>query len=176
MLIRILEFMNQNAGVADWLASIATLLATGSALYLGLRKSNSIHFEIQKGFYLSFWSPQKSINPFNKISGTVSLLNVYVTNGGITPKVFSEVGVIVKGNFRKQTVSSYKLVLVNSGETKLIDFGNNPSGSGHEITMDSIVANPFLTVHVLRFRVYLKDTGGKIYKSKYFRLSKTSQA
>ncbi|MGX7040998.1 hypothetical protein ACWN9M_04380 [Leuconostoc lactis] len=175
ILTEFLEFMNRNAGVADWLASIATLLATWSALYLGLRKSNFINFEIQKGIYLSFSKPRKSLNPFTKISGIVSLLNVYVTNGGITPKVFSEVGVIVKGNFKKQIVSSYKLDMVCSGENKLIDFGNNHSGSGHSIIMNSIALNPYLTIHTIRFRVYLKDTGGKVYKSKYFKLSKTSK-
>lgn len=155
--------------IADWVSGLATLMATVVALYLGLKKPDSISFGIDSGMVFSITSAEtNNKSHFRKVSITLSLLNVFIVNNDNIPKVITETGFLVKGNFRRQVFSTHKLDKINYREVKYVDFGRDKHGLGHIVTLQSHSFNPFISKKKIAFRVYVKDTGGKVYKSQYF--------
>ncbi|MEQ4550894.1 hypothetical protein ABNZ43_06570 [Weissella sp. GP1] len=175
-LVSILNWMDKNSTVADWLSSVATVIATFTALYLSVKKPQKIHFNLVKGsvfndnFNHSRVSIKNLTSKFRDKKVTLWLLNVAMLNADMFDVVVVESGIIVKGSFKKQILNEDDVFTVRSNSREFINFGNNPSGLGHIVSLSSYRLNPFITGRSVTFKVYVKDSVGKIYKSKYYHL------
>lgn len=174
--ISILNWMDKNSTVADWLSSIATVIATGTALYLSKKEPKKIHFNLVNGSVFrdnleySRVSIQNLKSKFRAKKVTLHLLNVAMLNADMFDVVVIESGIIVKGSFKKQILNKGKDFTVRANSREFIDFGHNSIGLGYNVSLSSYSLNPFITDTSVTFKVYVKDSVGKIYKSKYYHL------
>lgn len=175
--ISILNWMDKNSTVADWLSSIATVIATVTALYLSKKEPQKIHFNLVNGsvfkddFKYSRASVQNLKSKFRDKKVTLHWLNVAMLNADMFDVVVVESGIIVKGSFKKQVLNKDSVFTVRANSCEFINFGNmSGSGLGHLVSLSSYSLNPFITGRSVTFKVYVKDSVGRIYKSKYYHL------
>ncbi|MCU4664277.1 hypothetical protein N7X58_02045 [Leuconostoc mesenteroides] len=161
---------------SDLISAFATFLATAFALYLSVKKPKEVMFGFLTGSVFNHdehyrkWSITNITHTFRENTVTISLLNVNVVNIGLMRKPIFESGIIVKGDFRKNKFGNYVSNDLYPNTFNLIDFGNNPNGLGHIVSLKSYKLNPFISNRKISFRVYVKDSAGKIYKSETFKV------
>ena len=176
ILTGIVDFMNNNTGVADWVSSIATFIATTVALYISIKKPKVVKFSLETGnvFHqdteFKRFSLENLKHKFTDNAITLNYLNVNVLNIDLMNKVIFESGIIVKGDFRKEKFGNYLSKTLAPNNVQYVDFGNNRIGVGHIVTLKSYRFNPFISSRSVTFKVYLKDSSGKLYMSNYFKL------
>lgn len=172
-----LNWMDKNSTVADWLSSIATVTATVTALYLSKKEPQKIHFNLAKGtvfssdFEYGRLSIQNLKSKFRDKKVTLNFLNVAMLNADMFDIDVFESGIIVKGSFKKQILNKDSVFTVRANSREFINFGHmSGSGLGHLVSLSSYSLNPFITGRSVTFKVYVKDSVGRIYKSKYYHL------
>jgi len=173
-----LKFLGLAVGSwAEWVGALATFLATGLALYLSLKKPQLVKFSFETGDIFHWKEDYKRFSfdnlkhKFTDNQVTLNLLNINVLNVDLVHKVIFESGVIVRGDFRKQRFGYYLSKKLLPNQIQHVDFGNNRHGNGHIVTLRSYKLNPFITYRNVTFKVYVKDSSGKVYKSNYFKLN-----
>lgn len=171
------NWMDKNSTVADWISSIGTAIATVTALYLSKKEPKRIHFNLVNGSVFndnleySRISIQNLKNKFSDKKVTLHLLNVAMLNADMFDVVVVESGIIVKGSFKKQILNKDSVFTVRANSREFINFGHiSSSGLGHIVSLSSYSLNPFITGRSVTFKVYVKDSVGRIYKSKYYHL------
>lgn len=177
LVISIFNWMDKHSTIADWLSSIATAIATVTALYLSKKEPQKIHFNLAEGrvfnsdFDYSRVSIQNFKSKFRDKTVTLHWLNVAMLNADMFDVVVVESGIIVKGSFKKQILNKDSVFTVRANSREFINFGNmSGSGLGHLVSLSSYSLNPFITGRSVTFKVYVKDSVGRIYKSKYYHL------
>lgn len=167
----------------DWAnigSAVATFFASGVALFVAFKKPKKIVFEFLTGLtsnydeYYKRWSFDNLKHTMSENTVTIILLRVNVINVDITRTVINESGIIVKSGFKKQKFGNNIFKDLNQNVASAIDFGNSPTGNGHIIKLASYKINPFISNRKVSFKVYVKDTGGKTYKSETFKLDNFS--
>ncbi|TGE65573.1 hypothetical protein C6P12_02645 [Weissella confusa] len=175
-LISIFNWMDKNSTVADWLSSIATVMATVIALYLSKKEPQKIYFNLAGGGVSNLDSGygrvgiQNLKGKFRDKKVNLRLLNVTMLNADMFDVVVVESGIIIKGSFKKQILNKGNIFIVRANSRRFINFGHDYSGLGHDVSLSSYSLNPFITGRSVTFKVYVKDSAGKIYKSKYYHL------
>ncbi|MDY2511611.1 hypothetical protein [Weissella confusa] len=173
----IFNWMGKNSTVAEWLSSIATVVATVTALYLSKKEPKKIHFNLARGtvfnsdFDYSRGSIQNLKSKFRDKKVTLNYLNVAMLNADMFDVNVFESGIIVKGSFKKQILNKDSVFTVRANSREFINFGQkSSSGVGYTVSLSSYSLNPFITGRSVTFKVYVKDSVGRIYKSKYYHL------
>lgn len=163
----------------DWaniVSALASFFASVVALVIAFKKPKKIIFEFLTGGvfnheeYYEKWSIEniKHILQENKV--TINFLRVNVRNIDIGQMVILESGIIVKGDFKKQKFGNYLTMDLHQNVSNPIDFGNDLVGVGHIVSLQSHKLNPFISNRSVSFKVYVKDSRGKIYKSETFKI------
>lgn len=171
-----LNWMDKNSTVADWLSSIATAIATATALYLSKKEPKRIHFNLAAGGVSNLNSGygrvsiQNLKSKFRDKKVNLRWLNVTMLNVDMFDVVVVESGIIIKGSFKKQILNKGNIFTVRANSRRFINFGHDYSGLGHDVSLSSYSLNPFITGRSVTFKVYVKDLAGKIYKSDYYHL------
>lgn len=163
----------------DWAnigSAVATFFASGVALFVAFKKPKKIVFEFITGIvsnydeYYKRWSFDDFKHTLSDNTVVINVLSVNMINVDLTRTVVNESGIIVKLGFKKQKFGDYRLKELNQNIANDIDFGHNPTGVGHTLKLTSYKLNPFISNRKISFKVYVKDTRGKVYKSETFKL------
>lgn len=167
-------------GAGDWsniISAVATFVASGVALVLAFKKPKRIVFEYLTGTVSNYdehykkWSIDNVKDTLKENKVTINALRVNVRNIDIIQMVILESGIIVKGDFKKQKFGNYPTINLHQNVSKPIDFGHDPIGTGHIVSLKGYKFNPFISNRKVSFKVYVKDTRGKIYKSETFKIN-----
>lgn len=178
-----MEFLGIEIG--NWseiISAIATFVATGTALILSVKKPKEIIFALEKGHLRkcsSFsidnskpkkWDFKNLWKYLTEKTVYVDDLNVKAFNTGFTNLGIFELGIIGKGDFRKQKLGDGSLfTTLPPHEAQKVNFGGGTL-DGDKVKLKSWKLNPFLSDRKVSFRVYLKDPAGKLYKSQVFKI------
>lgn len=170
---------NLSFSAGDWaniVSALATFIASVVALIVAFKKPKKIVFEFLTGKVFNYeeyykrWTIKNIKHTLGENTVTITLLRMNTINLELTKKVIIESGIIVKWSFKKQKFGNYMTISLNQNSPEPIDFGHNPIGVGHTVSLKSYKINPFISNRKVSFKVYVKDTSGKIYKSGTFKL------
>lgn len=163
----------------DWaniVSALASFFASVVALVIAFKKPKRIIFEFLTGGifnhneYYERRSIENIIHTMSENGVNINALRINAINLDITKKVIVESGIIVKWSFKRLKFGHYMTMTLQQNISEQIDFGNNPIGFGHILSLKSYKLNPFISNRKVSFRVYAKDTSGKIYKSETFKI------
>ncbi|WP_273715500.1 hypothetical protein [Leuconostoc mesenteroides] len=161
---------------SDLISAFATFLATAFALYLSLKKPKEVIFGFLTGSVFNYdeyykrWGIKNIIHTLSENDVTINALRINAINLNMTKKVIIESGIIVKWGFKKKKLGNYLTAALDQNVANPIDFGHDRIGVGHIVSLKSYKINPFISKRKVSFKVYAKDTSGKIYKSETFKL------
>ena len=150
------EIIVDFGNLTDWISAIGTIGAAVVALWLGLRKDPDVHFNVvQIGnlFYV------------DKNAGVTKLeIQAIYTGYGIKP--IWEAGIIVCGDFRKINLMNTLMTSLNNNGMTDISFKN-------DAIIEHCPLNPFMSNKKMIYKLYVKDSAGKVYKSKnWYKITK----